>query len=194
LILIIDNYDSFVYNLAQYVGELGSSPVVYRNDEIDIARIEQLSPTHIIISPGPGTPLDAGISNEVVAKFAGVIPILGVCLGHQCIGHVFGGQIVRADLPMHGKASIVYHDGKTIYEGLHNPFEAGRYHSLIVDPESVPDVLEISAWTNTGEIMGLRHRQYVVEGTQIHPESILTDVGHDILKRFLEMTEAVWSR
>ncbi len=194
MILIIDNYDSFVYNLAQYVGELGWEPAVYRNDEIDIARIEQLSPTHIIISPGPGTPLDAGISNEVVEKFAGVIPILGVCLGHQCVGHVFGGQIVRADLPMHGKASIVYHDGKTIYEGTQNPFEAGRYHSLIVEPRSVPDVLEISAWTNTGEIMGVRHKQYVVEGTQIHPESILTDVGHDILRKFLEMTEAVWSR
>jgi anthranilate synthase/aminodeoxychorismate synthase-like glutamine amidotransferase len=194
LILIIDNYDSFVYNLAQYVGELGWEPAVYRNDEIDIARIEQLSPTHIIISPGPGKPLDAGISNEVVEKFAGVIPILGVCLGHQCVGHVFGGQIVRADLPMHGKASIVYHDGKTIYEGTQNPFEAGRYHSLIVEPRSVPDVLEISAWTNTGEIMGVRHKQYVVEGTQIHPESILTDVGHDILRKFLEMTEAVWSR
>ncbi len=194
MILIIDNYDSFVYNLAQYVGELGWEPAVYRNDEIDIARIEQLSPTHIIISPGPGKPLDAGISNEVVEKFAGVIPILGVCLGHQCVGHVFGGQIVRADLPMHGKASIVYHDGKTIYEGTQNPFEAGRYHSLIVEPRSVPDVLEISAWTNTGEIMGVRHKQYVVEGTQIHPESILTDVGHDILRKFLEMTEAVWSR
>ena len=194
MILIIDNYDSFVYNLAQYVGELGWEPAVYRNDEIDIARIEQLSPTHIIISPGPGTPLDAGISNELVEKFAGVIPILGVCLGHQCVGHVFGGQIVRADLPMHGKASIVYHDGKTIYEGTQNPFEAGRYHSLIVEPRSVPDVLEISAWTNTGEIMGVRHKQYVVEGTQIHPESILTDVGHDILRKFLEMTEAVWSR
>jgi anthranilate synthase/aminodeoxychorismate synthase-like glutamine amidotransferase len=194
MILIIDNYDSFVYNLAQYVGELGYDPVVYRNDEIDIARIKELSPSHIIISPGPGTPLDTGISNDVIKHFAGTIPILGVCLGHQCIGHVFGGQIVRADLPMHGKASIVYHDGKTIYEGTSNPFEAGRYHSLIVEPESVPDVLEISAWTNTGEIMGLRHRQYVVEGTQIHPESILTDAGHDILRKFLGMTEAVWSR
>jgi len=194
LILIIDNYDSFVYNLAQYVGELGWEPVVYRNDEVDVDRIRELFPTHIIISPGPGTPLDAGISNEVVEEFAGIIPILGVCLGHQCIGHVFGGQIVRADLPMHGKASIVYHDGKTIYKGTSNPFEAGRYHSLIVEPRSVPEVLEISAWTNTGEIMGLRHRQYVVEGTQIHPESILTDVGHDILRKFLEKTEAVWSR
>jgi anthranilate synthase component 2/para-aminobenzoate synthetase component 2 len=194
LILIIDNYDSFVYNLAQYVGELGWEPIVYRNDEIDLARIQQLSPTHIIISPGPGTPLDAGISNDVVEKFAGIIPILGVCLGHQCVGHVFGGRIVRADLPMHGKASIVYHDGNTIYDGIQNPFEAGRYHSLIVEPKSVPDVLEISAWTNTGEIMGVRHKQYLIEGTQIHPESILTDVGHDILKKFLKMTEAVWSR
>lgn len=194
MILIIDNYDSFVYNLTQYVGELGYEPVVYRNDAIDVARIRQLSPTHIIISPGPGTPLDAGISNEVIEKFAGTIPILGVCLGHQCIGHVFGGRIVRADLPMHGKASIVYHDGKTIYEGTHNPFKAGRYHSLIIEPKSVPDVLEISAWTNTGEIMGVRHRRYVVEGVQIHPESILTNAGHDILRQFLGMTEAVWSR
>ncbi|MFC1978813.1 anthranilate synthase component II [Chloroflexota bacterium] len=194
MILIIDNYDSFVYNLAQYVGELGYEPVVYRNDEIDVARIRELLPTHIIISPGPGIPLDAGICNDVIGQFAGSVPILGVCLGHQCIGHVFGGQIVRADLPMHGKVSIVYHDGKTIYEGLHNPFEAGRYHSLIVDPESVPDVLEISAWTNTGEIMGLRHRRHVIEGTQIHPESILTDVGQDILTKFLKMTEATWSR
>jgi len=194
LILIIDNYDSFVYNLAQYVGDLGWEPIVYRNDEIDVARIQRLSPTHIIISPGPGTPLDAGISNDVIEKFAGIIPILGVCLGHQCVGQVFGGRIVRADLPMHGKVSIVYHDGKTIYDGIQNPFEAGRYHSLIVEPKSMPDVLEISAWTNTGEIMGVRHKQYLVEGTQIHPESILTDVGHDILKKFLKMTKAVWSR
>jgi len=194
LILIIDNYDSFVYNLAQYVGELGRQPVVYRNDEIDIAGVEILAPTHIIISPGPGTPLDAGVSNMVIDRFAGTIPILGVCLGHQCIGHVFGGNIVRAETPMHGKASIIYHDGKTIYEGLPNPFEAGRYHSLIVDPKSVPDALELSAWTNTGEVMGVRHRRYVAEGVQIHPESILTYVGHDILRRFLALTEAVWSR
>jgi para-aminobenzoate synthetase component 2 len=194
VILIIDNYDSFVYNLAQYVGDLGREPVVYRNDEISIVQIQELSPTHIIVSPGPGTPLDAGISNDVISKFAGAIPILGVCLGHQCIAHVFGARVVRADLPMHGKASIVYHDGKTIYEGIHNPFEAGRYHSLIVEPRSVPAVLEISAWTNTGEIMGVRHRKYTVEGVQIHPESILTDVGHDMLKAFLGKAEVVWSR
>ncbi|MBT3363554.1 MAG: aminodeoxychorismate/anthranilate synthase component II [Chloroflexi bacterium] len=194
MILIIDNYDSFVYNLAQYVGELGYEPIVYRNDEITIEFIRELSPTHIIISPGPGTPLDAGISNDVISKFAGAVPILGVCLGHQCIAHVFGARVVRADLPMHGKASIVYHDSKTIYDGIHNPFEAGRYHSLIVEPRSVPAVLEISAWTNTGEIMGIRHRRYIIEGVQIHPESILTDVGHDVLKAFLGKVEAVWSR
>ncbi len=194
MILIIDNYDSFVYNLAQYVGELGWEPIVYRNDEIDAAEVERLAPTHIIVSPGPGTPLDAGVSNSVIERFSGTIPILGVCLGHQCIGHVFGCNIVRADTPMHGKASIVYHDGKTIYEGLPNPFEAGRYHSLIVEPKSVPDTLELSAWTNTGEVMGIRHKRYVVEGVQIHPESILTDVGHDILRTFLALTEAVWSR
>lgn len=194
MILIIDNYDSFVYNLAQYVGELGWEPVVYRNDEIELGQIEELSPTHIIISPGPGTPLDAGISNEVTRRFAGIIPILGVCLGHQCIGHVFGGLIVRADVPMHGKASFIYHDGKTIYAGLPRPFEAGRYHSLIIKPGSLPDCLEVSAQTETGEIMSVRHREFVVEGVQFHPESILTDVGHDILRKFLYFSNPLWNR
>ena len=191
MILIIDNYDSFVYNLAQYVGELGRQPVVYRNDEIDIAGVEILAPTHIIISPGPGTPLDAGVSNMVIDRFAGTIPILGVCLGHQCIGHVFGGNIVRAETPMHGKASIIYHDGKTIYEGLPNPFEAGRYHSLIVERESLPECFEISAWTEDEDntIMGLRHKSHPTEGVQFHPESILTMEGKKILENFITYVE-----
>lgn len=194
MILIIDNYDSFVYNLAQYVGELGWDPMVRRNDEIELDQIKKLSPTHIIISPGPGTPLSAGISNDVIRQFAGSIPILGVCLGHQCIGHVFGSSIVRAEIPTHGKASLVYHDNKTIYSDLPCPFEAGRYHSLVIDPASLPDSLEISAQTKSGVIMGVRHRKYAVEGTQIHPESILTTVGHDILRKFLQYLDAIWTR
>ncbi|MBI2909746.1 MAG: aminodeoxychorismate/anthranilate synthase component II [Chloroflexi bacterium] len=192
MILIIDNYDSFAYNLAQYIGELGRSPVVYRNDAIGLAEIEKLAPTHIVISPGPCTPLEAGISNEVVRCFSGKIPILGVCLGHQCIGHVNGGQVVRARVPMHGKTSLIYHDGKTIYAGLPNPFPGGRYHSLVVRAETVPQHLEVSARTEGGEVMGLRHREYVVEGVQFHPESILTSVGHDVLRAFLNITQARW--
>ena len=191
MILIIDNYDSFVYNLAQYVGELGWEPLVYRNDRITLEGIEKLAPTHIIISPGPGTPLNAGISNDVVRRFAGKIPLLGVCLGHQCIGYVYGGVIVR-HIPTHGKTSLIYHDGKTIFSGLPNPFEAGRYHSLIVKPESVPPCLEISAQTATGEIMGLRHKDYVVEGVQFHPESILTPTGLSLLSNFLSLASPVW--
>ncbi len=191
MILIIDNYDSFVYNLAQYVGELGWEPAVYRNDQITVEEIERLAPTHIIISPGPGTPLDAGISNDVVRHFAGKIPILGVCLGHQCIGYVYGGLIGRAT-PVHGKTSIIHHDGKTIFSDLPDPFEAGRYHSLIVELENVPSCLEISARTDSGIIMGLRHREYVVEGVQFHPESVLTDVGHDVLSNFLRSPRPVW--
>jgi len=174
VILVIDNYDSFVYNLAQYLGELGWEPVVHRNDGITLNQIEELAPSHIVISPGPGTPLDAGISNDVVCNFAGKIPILGVCLGHQCIGHVYSGEITRATVPMHGKTSLIHHDGRTVYEGLPTPFPAGRYHSLIIKPGTLPPYIEVSAWTETGEIMGVRHRQYVVEGTQVHPESILT--------------------
>ena len=194
LILIIDNYDSFVYNLAQYVGELGWEPVVYRNDAIGIKQIENLAPTHIIISPGPCTPLEAGISNEVIRYFGGRIPILGVCLGHQCIGYVYGGLIVRANVPMHGKTSLIYHDGKTIFNSLGSPFEATRYHSLAVKPGSLPDHIQVSAKTAEGEIMALRHRDYVVEGVQFHPESILTKVGHDILKNFLQIRQPRWSQ
>jgi len=191
MILIIDNYDSFVYNLAQYVGELGWEPVVHRNDAIGPEDIGRLGPTHIIISPGPGTPLDAGISNHVIELYGGKIPILGVCLGHQCLGHVYGGIVTR-NTPTHGKASTIYHDGKTIFSGLPNPFEAGRYHSLVVTPESVPACLEISAKLSTGEVMGLRHREYVVEGVQFHPESILTSDGHQLLTNFLNLSSAVW--
>jgi anthranilate synthase/aminodeoxychorismate synthase-like glutamine amidotransferase len=191
MVLIIDNYDSFVYNLAQYLGELGWQPAVYRNDRITLAQIEELSPSHIIISPGPCTPLEAGMSNEIVRHFSGRIPILGVCLGHQCIGYVYGGKIGRA-LPVHGKTSIINHDGKTIYRGLPNPFPATRYHSLIIEAEGFPSRLAISAKTPEGTIMGVRHRDYVVEGVQFHPESILTEVGHDILSNFLRFARPVW--
>ncbi len=191
MILIIDNYDSFVYNLAQYVGELGWEPLVYRNDRITLEEIEKLCPTHIIISPGPGTPLDAGISNDVVRHFAGKIPLLGVCLGHQCIGYVYGGTVAR-HTPTHGKTSLIYHDGKTIFSNLPHPLEGGRYHSLIVKPETVPPCLEISAWMTTGEVMGLRHKDYIVEGVQFHPESVLTTAGHSLLKNFLSQSSPVW--
>jgi anthranilate synthase/aminodeoxychorismate synthase-like glutamine amidotransferase len=191
MILIIDNYDSFVYNLAQYVGELGWQPTVYRNNQITSAQIEELAPTHIVISPGPGTPLEAGISNEVVGHFGGKIPILGVCLGHQCIGYTYGGRISGSS-PVHGKTSLIQHDGKTIYEGLPNPFPATRYHSLIIEPESLPSCLRVTAKTPEGTIMGVRHRDYVVEGVQFHPESILTQEGHDILANFLRFTRSVW--
>jgi len=194
MILLIDNYDSFVYNLAQYIGELGWEPVVYRNDAISLDEINRLSPSHIVISPGPCTPLEAGISNDVIRSFGGKIPMLGVCLGHQAIGHVYSGIVGRAKLPMHGKTSIINHDGKTIYKGLPNPFVGGRYHSLVVEHNSFPDCLEISAWTDDKVIMGIRHKKYVVEGIQFHPESILTPVGHDVLKNFLSFTEPVWSR
>jgi anthranilate synthase/aminodeoxychorismate synthase-like glutamine amidotransferase len=192
MVLIIDNYDSFVYNLAQYLGELGWQPVVYRNDRITLAQIEELAPSHIIISPGPCTPLEAGISNEAVRHFGGKIPLLGVCLGHQCIGYVYGSKIGRT-LPVHGKTSIIHHDGKTIYQGLPNPFPATRYHSLIIEAEGLPSCLEVTAKTPEGIIMGVRHRDYVVEGVQFHPESILTEVGHDILTNFLRFPRPVWS-
>jgi anthranilate synthase/aminodeoxychorismate synthase-like glutamine amidotransferase len=192
MLLIIDNYDSFVYNLAQYVGELGWEPVVYRNDRITVGEIERMSPTHIIISPGPCTPLEAGISNDVIRYFGGKIPILGVCLGHQCMGYVYGGQVVRAPVPTHGKSSLVYHDGKTVYQGIPNPFEGGRYHSLVISREAFPPALELTAETSDGVVMGVRHRDYVVEGVQFHPESIMTDVGHDILRNFLRYSVAVW--
>jgi len=188
MVLLIDNYDSFVYNLYQYLGELGWEPLVCRNDAIDCAGIRELFVSHIIISPGPCTPLEAGISNQVIMEFAGKIPILGVCLGHQCIGHVFGAKIVRAPRLMHGKTSMIYHEGQGVLRGLPSPFRATRYHSLVVDPDSLPDCLEVTARTDWGEIMGLRHTGFPdcpVEGVQFHPEAILTDVGHDLLRNFL---------
>jgi anthranilate synthase/aminodeoxychorismate synthase-like glutamine amidotransferase len=185
MILVIDNYDSFTYNLVQYLGELGAAPEAYRNDAISLEEIASLAPSHIIISPGPCTPLEAGISNDVVRYFRGRIPILGVCLGHQCIGYVYGGVTKRAVLPMHGKESKVFHDGDTVFRGLPSPLVAGRYHSLVIDAESVPVSLEVSAKTEDGVIMGVRNRRDGVEGVQFHPESIMTPDGHSILSNFL---------
>ena len=186
MLLVIDNYDSFTYNLVQYLGELGETIEVRRNDEVTVAEIEsQLRPERILISPGPGTPDSAGISLKVIEHFAGKVPILGVCLGHQAIGQAFGGKVVRAPELMHGKASEICHDGKTIFEGLTDHFQGGRYHSLIVERESLPACLEISAFTNDDIIMGLRHRELKVEGVQFHPESILTDEGKKLLANFL---------
>jgi len=189
VILVIDNYDSFAYNLVQYLGELGWDPVVYRNDGLTLEKIEAMSPSHIVISPGPCTPLEAGISNDVVRHFRGKIPILGVCLGHQCIGYVYGGTIKRAIVPVHGKNSLIFHDGETIFSGLPSPLVGGRYHSLVIDAETVPVSLEVTASTEEGEIMGVRNRRDAVEGIQFHPESILTDEGHNILANFLCLSE-----
>jgi para-aminobenzoate synthetase component 2 len=185
MILMIDNYDSFTFNLVQYLGELGSEIVVCRNDKISIGEIEDLKPNGIVISPGPCTPNEAGISIEVVRHYAGDIPILGVCLGHQSIAQAFGGRIIQADVVMHGKPSHIYHDGGTIYKDIQNPFMATRYHSLIVEKETLPGSLQISAWTQKGIIMGIRHRNYDVEGVQFHPESILTGMGKELLRNFL---------
>lgn len=185
MILVIDNYDSFTYNLVQYLGELGEEIVVYRNDEIDLDGIAKLAPDHILISPGPCTPNEAGISLALLERFKGEIPIFGVCLGHQAMGQAFGGDVVRADQLMHGKTSFIEHDGETIFAGLPNPFTATRYHSLVVKRETLPDCLEVSAQTADGTIMGLRHKDYVVEGVQFHPESIMTDHGLQILRNFL---------
>jgi anthranilate synthase/aminodeoxychorismate synthase-like glutamine amidotransferase len=187
MLLVIDNYDSFTYNLVQYFGELGASMLVKRNDEITPDEIERLGPERICISPGPCTPREAGISNEVVRRFSASRPILGVCLGHQCMGDVFGGDVVRADRLMHGKTSMIHHDGKGLFAGLPDPFEATRYHSLIVRRDTLPDCLEISAETAEHEIMGLRHKSLAVHGVQFHPESILTVEGKRILKNFLEL-------
>lgn len=188
MLLMIDNYDSFTYNLVQYLAELGEDVKVYRNDKITINEIETLKPDRIVISPGPCTPNEAGISVSLIKNFAGKIPMLGVCLGHQAIGAAFGGDIIRAPILMHGKTSMIYHDGKTIFENLPNPFEATRYHSLIIKKETLPDCLEITAWTKSNEeIMGVRHKEYIVEGVQFHPESILTKVGKDLLKNFLKL-------
>jgi len=184
-VLVIDNYDSFVYNLVQELGELGADPVVHRNDAIDIDGIRAAGPDAILISPGPGRPEDAGISDAVIRELAGEYPILGVCLGHQAIGQVFGGQVVAAPTLMHGKTSSIHHDGRGVFAGLPDPFVATRYHSLVVDPASVPDSLEVSATTSDGVIMGLRHRTLPIEGVQFHPESLLTPNGPDLLSNFL---------
>jgi len=188
MLLVIDNYDSFTYNLVQYLGELGEQIEVRRNDQVTVEEIEsQIRPQRIVISPGPGTPDGAGVSLKVIESFAGRIPILGVCLGHQAIGQAFGGKVIRAPQLMHGKASEICHDGKTIFAGLRDHFNAGRYHSLIVERESLPDCLEISAFTTDDVIMGLRHRQMKIEGVQFHPESILTEDGKQLLENFLKL-------
>jgi anthranilate synthase/aminodeoxychorismate synthase-like glutamine amidotransferase len=186
-VLVVDNYDSFVYNLVQYLGELGAEPLVHRHDELSLAEIEALEPDAVLISPGPGRPEDAGLSNEVIRRFAGRRPVLGVCLGHQCLGQVYGAEVVRAAQIMHGKTSLIHHTGVGVFGGLPSPFEATRYHSLVVDRGSVPAELEITAWTDDGTVMGLRHRHHEipVEGVQFHPESILTASGHDLLRNFL---------
>jgi para-aminobenzoate synthetase component II len=187
MLLMIDNYDSFTYNLVQYLGELGEDVRVYRNDKITVKEIEQLRPQRIVVSPGPCTPKEAGISVEMIKQLAGKIPILGVCLGHQSLAVAFGGDVIRADRLMHGKTSMIHHDGKTIFRDLPNPFEATRYHSLIVKRETLPACFEISAETAEGEIMGLRHKKLGAEGVQFHPESILTSVGKDLLRNFLKL-------
>src|SRR4030043_1237834 len=185
MLLMIDNYDSFTYNLVQYLGELGEDIKVFRNDKITIKEIEGMNPEKIVISPGPCTPKEAGISVELIRYFAGKIPILGVCLGHQAIGAAFGGEVIRAPRLMHGKPSLIYHDGKDIFQGVPSPFEATRYHSLIVNRDNLPDCLQVSAQTAVGEIMGLRHQQFAIYGVQFHPESILTAEGINILRNFL---------
>jgi anthranilate synthase component 2 len=182
---VIDNYDSFTYNLVQYLGELGEDVQVYRNDQISVAEIERLKPARIVVSPGPCTPNEAGVSVETIRKLGGKIPILGVCLGHQSIGAAYGGRIIRAKQLMHGKVSVMHHANKGVFKGLPNPFEATRYHSLVIERETIPDCLEITAWTDDGEIMGVRHKTLDVEGVQFHPESILTQHGHELLANFL---------
>ncbi len=191
MIVMIDNYDSFTYNLVQYLGELGADVRVFRNDRVTVDEIEALSPERIVISPGPCDPSQAGVSKEVITAFAGRLPILGVCLGHQSIGEVYGGKVIRAERLMHGKTSMIRHDNKGVFAGLPNPFEATRYHSLIVDQDDLPDELIATAWTEEGELMGVRHKHHAVEGVQFHPESILTRVGHDLLQNFLKAEQGV---
>lgn len=191
MLLMIDNYDSFTYNLVQYLGELGQDVQVYRNDEIDLAKVAELKPDHIVISPGPCTPNEAGISVPLIKEFAGKIPLLGVCLGHQSIGQAFGGNIIHAKQLMHGKTSLIYHNDVGVFKGLPNPYTATRYHSLVIERETLPDCLELTAWTQDangefGEIMGVRHKTLPVEGVQFHPESILTEYGHELLNNFLK--------
>ena len=188
MIIVIDNYDSFTYNLVQYLGELGQELKVYRNDEIDVAGISKLKPTRIVISPGPGNPKDAGVSNDALRELGPKIPVLGVCLGHQCIGEAFGGRVIGAGRLMHGKTSPIYHKDRGIFKGLDNPFTATRYHSLLVERKSLPDDLEITAETKEKEIMGLQHKRYPIHGVQFHPESILTTAGKSLLKNFLNLT------
>jgi anthranilate synthase/aminodeoxychorismate synthase-like glutamine amidotransferase len=187
MLLLIDNYDSFTYNLFQYLSELGEEVVVVRNDKTTLDEIDEMSPERIVISPGPSTPLRAGISNDVIKHFGSKLPVLGVCLGHQCIGYSYGGAFGQAKQIMHGKSSPIYHNGQGVLAGLPNPFSAIRYHSLIVKREGLPDCLEVTAWTDDGEIMGLRHKDYPVEGIQFHPESFMTAVGKDILRNFLRL-------
>ncbi|MEH6606108.1 MAG: aminodeoxychorismate/anthranilate synthase component II [Pseudomonadales bacterium] len=192
MLLMIDNYDSFTYNVVQYLGELKADVQVFRNDEITLEQVRELAPERIVVSPGPCTPNEAGISMDVIRSFAGQLPILGICLGHQSLGQVFGGKVVRAREVMHGKISPIYHSGLGVFAGLDNPFEATRYHSLVVERESLPECLEITAWTqledgSVDEIMGLRHKDYAIEGVQFHPESILTQHGHDLLANFLAL-------
>jgi anthranilate synthase component II len=186
MLLMIDNYDSFTYNLVQYFGELGQDVQVYRNDEIDLEKVAALNPRHIVISPGPCTPNEAGISVPLIHAFAGKIPLLGVCLGHQSIGQAFGGKIIKAKTLMHGKTSLIYHHNVGVFKGLANPYTATRYHSLVIEKESLPDCLEITAWTEDGEIMGVRHKTLAVEGVQFHPESVLTEYGHELLENFIK--------
>ncbi|HLF03937.1 MAG TPA: aminodeoxychorismate/anthranilate synthase component II [Dehalococcoidia bacterium] len=194
MLLLLDNYDSFTYNLYQYLAELGAQVEVARNDQITLEDIQAMSPQGIIISPGPCTPREAGISNDVIRHFGPHLPILGVCLGHQCIGEVYGARVDRAGEIRHGKTSLIHHTGKGVLAGLPNPFEAIRYHSLVVYPETLPDCLEITAWTENGLIMGLRHKEYPVEGVQFHPESIMTPVGKDLLRNFLEKVAGAVAR
>jgi len=188
MLVMIDNYDSFTYNLVQYLGELGEEVKTFRNDEISIAEVEALNPDRIMLSPGPCTPNEAGISLSVIKHFKGKLPLMGVCLGHQSIGQAFGGDVVHAQEIMHGKTSPIEHTNKGVFKDIENPFTVTRYHSLVVARDTLPDCLEITAWTEDGEIMGLRHRDYLIEGVQFHPESILTEHGHALLKNFLEMT------
>lgn len=192
MLAMIDNYDSFTYNLVQYLGRLGAEVRVWRNDQISVPELMELNPARVVISPGPGTPDRAGITLEVVRQLAGSVPILGVCLGHQAIGRCFGGRIVQAAHLMHGKTSLIYHDGRGIFQGIPSPFTAARYHSLIVEKESLPSCLVVSAWTAEGEIMGLRHREFAVEGVQFHPESILTEHGLQLLRNFLAYQSGRW--
>ena len=187
MLLMIDNYDSFTYNLVQYFSELKQEVVVFRNDEISLEEVAALRPAHIVISPGPCTPNEAGISVPLIKRFAGEIPILGVCLGHQSVGQAFGGKIVHARQLMHGKVSTIHHAGQGVFSGIAEPFEATRYHSLVIERESLPQELEVTAWTDDGEIMGVRHRSLAVEGVQFHPESILTQFGHDLLRNFVKV-------